>query len=78
MIVILLSAHQVWLHHCVYIHTSVCTLVYVTASPAACEAITPGGMRAVPRLCIVDPGICITTEIKSRKTLSKGIRKALG
>jgi hypothetical protein len=35
-------------------------------------------MRAVPRLCIVDPGICLTTEGKSRKNLSQSIRKALG
>ena len=36
------------------------------------------GMRAVPRLCIVEPGICLTTEGKSRKKLSQVIRRALG
>jgi len=30
------------------------------------------GMRPVPRLCIVYPGICLTTEEKSRKNLSQG------
>jgi len=35
------------------------------------------GMRAVPWLCIVYPGICLTTEEKSRKNLSQGIRKVL-
>jgi len=34
-------------------------------------------MRAVPRLGIVDSGICFKTEGKSRKTLSQGIQKAL-
>ena len=34
--------------------------------------------RAVPRLRILDPGIRLTTEGKSRKTLGQGIRKALG
>jgi hypothetical protein len=36
------------------------------------------GLRAVPRLCIVYPGICLTTEEKSRKILSQGNRKTLG
>jgi hypothetical protein len=36
------------------------------------------GVRAVPRLCIVYPGICLTTEEKSRINLSQGNRKALG
>jgi len=36
------------------------------------------GVRAVPRLCIVHPGICLTTEEKSQKTLSQGIQRALG
>ena len=35
------------------------------------------GMLAVPRLCILDPGICLTTEGKSPKKLSQSIRKAL-
>ena len=30
------------------------------------------------RLCEFNPGICLTTEGKSRKNLSRGIRKALG
>ena len=34
--------------------------------------------RAVPRLCILDPGIWLTTQGKSRKNLSQSIRKALG
>ena len=34
------------------------------------------GLRAVLRLCIVYPGICLTTEKKSRKTLSQGNRRA--
>jgi hypothetical protein len=38
-----------------------------------------GGVRAVPRLCIIlYPGICLTTEEKSWKNLSQGIRKVLG
>ena len=36
------------------------------------------GMRAVPRLCILYPGICLKTEEKSRKNLGQGTRKALG
>jgi hypothetical protein len=36
------------------------------------------GWRAVPRLCILYPGSCLTTERKSRKNLSQCIRKALG
>ena len=31
----------------------------------------------LPRLCIVDPGISLTTEGKSQKNLSPGMRKAL-
>ena len=37
-----------------------------------------GGVRAVPRLCIVYPDICFTTEEKSRKILSQGNQRALG
>jgi hypothetical protein len=29
-------------------------------------------VRAVPRLCEFDPGICLTTEEKARKNLSQG------
>jgi len=29
------------------------------------------GVRAVPRLCIIYPGIFLTTEEKSRKTVSQ-------
>ena len=36
------------------------------------------GVRAVPRLCIVDPGIHLRTEEKSRKNLNHIIRKTLG
>jgi len=36
------------------------------------------GVRAVPRLCNEYPGICPTTEEKSRKILSQGNRRALG
>jgi len=32
-----------------------------------------GRVRAVPRLCGIYPGICITTEEKARKNLSHGI-----
>ena len=31
-----------------------------------------GRMRAVPRLCELYPGICLTTEEKARKYLSQG------
>ena len=31
-----------------------------------------GRLRAVPRLCGLYPGICLTTEEKARKTLSHG------
>ena len=34
-------------------------------------------MRAVPRLCEFYPGICLTTEEKSRKNLSQGSRRVL-
>ena len=36
------------------------------------------GVPAVPWLCIIYLGISLTTYEKSRKTLSQGIRKALG
>jgi hypothetical protein len=32
-------------------------------------------VRAVPRLCELYPGICLTTEEKARKNLSKGSRR---
>ena len=32
-------------------------------------------MRAVPRLCVLYPGICLTTEEKARKNLSQGSRR---
>ena len=31
-----------------------------------------GRVRAVPCLCVLYPGICLTTEEKARKTLSQG------
>jgi hypothetical protein len=31
-------------------------------------------LRAVPRLCALHPGICLTTEEKARKNLSQGIK----
>ena len=34
-----------------------------------------GRVRAVPRLCGLYPGICLTTEEKARKTLSQGSRR---
>jgi hypothetical protein len=34
-----------------------------------------GEVRAVPRLCELYPGICLTTEEKTRKTLSQGSRR---
>ena len=34
-----------------------------------------GRVRAVPHLCGVYPGICLTTEEKSRKILSQGSRR---
>jgi len=34
-----------------------------------------GRVRAVPRLCELYPGICLTTEEKARKTLSQGSRR---
>jgi len=34
------------------------------------------GVRTVPRLCIVYPGICLKTEEKSRKNLSQGNNEA--
>ena len=36
------------------------------------------GVRAVPRLCIIYPGIYLTTEEKSWRNLSQGNRKAFG
>ena len=32
-------------------------------------------VRAVPRLCVLHPGICLTTEEKARKNLSQGSRR---
>ena len=32
-------------------------------------------MRAAPRLCECNPGICLTTEEKAQKTLSQGSRR---
>jgi len=32
-------------------------------------------MRAVPHLCLLYPGICLTTEGKARKSLSQGSRR---
>ena len=34
-----------------------------------------GRVRAVPRLCELYPGICLTTEEKARKTLRQGSRR---
>jgi len=34
-----------------------------------------GRVRAVPRLCELHPGICLTTEEKARKTLGQGSRR---
>ena len=34
-----------------------------------------GTVRAVPRLCGLYPGICLTTEEKTRKTLCQGSRR---
>jgi len=34
-------------------------------------------VRAVPRLCWLYPGICLTTEEKARKNLSQGSRRGL-
>ena len=34
-----------------------------------------GGVRAVPCLCELYPGICLTTEEKARKNLSQGSRR---
>ena len=36
-----------------------------------------GRVRAVPRLCECNPGICLTTEEKVRKILSQGSRRVL-
>ena len=34
-----------------------------------------GRVRAVPRLCELYPGICLTTEENARKNLSHGSRR---
>ena len=34
-----------------------------------------GRVRAVPRLCELYPGICLTTEEKARENLSQGSRR---
>ena len=34
-----------------------------------------GRVRAVPRLCELYPGICLTTEEKARRNLSQGSRR---
>jgi len=53
---------------------------YATFVRRSGEAAAPGGrvVRAVPLLCIVYPGICLTTEEITRKNLSQGNRRALG
>ena len=38
------------------------------------NTINLGRVRAVPRLCELYPGICLTTEEKARKNLSQGRR----
>jgi hypothetical protein len=39
------------------------------------NTINLGRVRAVPRLCKLYPGICLTTEEKARKNLSHGSRR---
>jgi hypothetical protein len=39
------------------------------------NTINLGRVRAVPRLCELYPGIYLTTEEKTRKTLSQGSRR---
>ena len=39
------------------------------------NTIKLGRVRAVPRVCELYPGICLTIEEKSRKNLSRGRRK---
>ena len=39
------------------------------------KTINLGRVRAVPRLCELYPGICLTTEEKARKNLSQGSRR---
>jgi hypothetical protein len=34
-----------------------------------------GRVRAVPRLCVLYPGICLTTEERARKNLIQGSRR---
>ena len=34
-------------------------------------------VRTVPRLCELNPGICLTTEKKARKNLSQGSQRML-
>jgi len=34
-----------------------------------------GRVRVVPRLCVLYPGFCFTTEVKARKNLSQGSRR---
>ena len=37
--------------------------------------LTLGIVRAVPRHCVLYPGICLTTKGKARKNISQGSRK---
>ena len=39
------------------------------------NSINLGTVRAVPRLCELYPGICLTTEEKARKNLTQGSRR---
>ena len=39
------------------------------------STINLGSVRAVPRLCEIYPGICLTTEEKARKNLSQGSQR---
>jgi hypothetical protein len=69
-----------WLAVWVQAHSgSVTNWKYATFVRRLVEAAALGDESAgrVP-LCIVYPGICLTTEEKSRKNLSQGNRKALG
>ena len=48
--------------------------VYIYTQTIHTTAVNLGRVRAVPRLCELYPGFCLTTEEKARKNLSQGSR----
>jgi hypothetical protein len=65
-----MGSHPVAVVQYTYTHTQ--TIEYVTKQTIHRTTQKLGRVRAVPRLCGIYPGICLTTEEKTRKNLSQG------